>query len=47
MSRKSLLDLESLVHLNNVPKLILVPLFGIESKDARSSGVLEDGVSFL
>ena len=36
------LDLECLVHSNDVPKLILVPIIGIESKDASSSGFLKD-----
>ena len=47
VSRMSLVHLESLVHSNDVRKLMSVQLIGIESKDARSSGFLKDCVSFL
>ena len=43
----SLSDLECLAHSNDVPKLILVPLIGIEPKDASSSDVLQYFVLLL
>ena len=42
VSRMSLVHLESLVHSNDVQKLMSVQLIGIESEDARSSGFLKD-----
>ena len=47
VSRMSLVHLESLVHSNDVQKLMSVQLIGIESKDARISGFLKDYVSFF
>lgn len=41
VSTISLSDLECVAHSNDVPKLILVPLIGIESKGSISSVVLQ------
>ena len=47
MLTMSLFDLECLKHSNDVPNIISVTLLRIESKDASSSGVLEDCVLLL
>ena len=47
VSTMIMLDLESRKDVNEVSKLIVVPLIGVKSEDASSSGVLENVVLFL